>query len=44
MGVKMCKVNKEQPYILYVQPKALISAEAKKLPIKDVFNYLNDIQ
>ena len=24
--------------------KALISAEAKKLPIKDVSNYLNDIQ
>ena len=28
----------------YVQPKALISAEAKKSPIKDVSNYLNDIE
>ena len=28
----------------YVRPKALISAEAKKSPIKDVSNYLNDIQ
>ena len=28
----------------YVQPKALISAEAKKSPIKDISNYLNDIQ
>ena len=25
-------------------PKALISAKAKKSPIKDVSNYLNDIQ
>ena len=28
----------------YVQIKALIAAEAKKSPIKDVSNYLNDIQ
>ena len=28
----------------YVQPNSLISAEAKILPIKDVYNYLNDIQ
>ena len=28
----------------YVQPKALISAEVKKSPIKDALNYLNDIQ
>ena len=28
----------------YVRPKALISAEAKKSPIKDASNYLNDIQ
>ena len=27
-----------------VWPKALISAEAKKSSIKDVLNYLNDIQ
>ena len=27
---------------IYVQPKALISAEAKKSPIKDVSNYLNE--
>ena len=27
-----------------MRPKALISAEAKKSPIKDVSNYLNDIQ
>ena len=30
--------------LTYVQPKALISAKAKKSPIKDVSNYLNDIQ
>ena len=28
----------------YVQPKTLISVEAKKLLIKNLFNYLNDIQ
>ena len=28
----------------YVRPKALISAEAKKSPIKDISNYLNEIQ
>ena len=28
----------------YVRPKTLISAEAKKLLIKNLFNYLNDIQ
>ena len=42
LGVKKCGANKKQPY-LYVRPKALISAEAKKSPIKDVSNYLNDI-
>ena len=26
-----------------MQPKSLIPAEAKKSPIKDVLNYLNDI-
>ena len=28
----------------YVHPKTLISVEAKKLLIKNLFNYLNDIQ
>ena len=28
----------------YVRPKTLISVEAKKLLIKILFNYLNDIQ
>ena len=28
----------------YLRPKALISAEAKKSPIKVVSNYLNEIQ
>ena len=28
----------------YVRPKTLISFEAKKLLIKNLFNYLNDIQ
>ena len=28
----------------HVRPKSLISAEAKKLSIKDVLNYLNDTQ
>ena len=28
----------------YVRPKTLISVEAKKLFIKNLFNYLNDIQ
>ena len=28
----------------YVRPKTLISVEAKKLLIKNLFNYLNDIQ
>ena len=27
----------------YVRPKTLISVEAKKLLIKNLFNYLNDI-
>ena len=27
----------------YVQPKGVISAEAKKSPIKDVSNYLNSL-
>ena len=28
---------------MYVWPKSLISAEAKKSPIRDVLNYLNDM-
>ena len=28
----------------YVRPKTLVSVEAKKLLIKNLFNYLNDIQ
>ena len=28
----------------YVRPKTLISVEAKKLLIKNLFHYLNDIQ
>ena len=46
-GVKKCEANNKQPYLQYVGPKALISAEAKKPPIKDVSNYLlvlNEIQ
>ena len=42
LDVKKCRANKKQPPT-YVRPKALISAEAKKSPIKDVSNYLNDI-
>ena len=38
LGVKKCGANKKQPYL------CVISAEGKKLPIKDVSNYLNDIQ
>ena len=37
-------VKKFEASPTYVRPKALISAEAKKSPIKDVSNYLNDIQ
>ena len=41
LGVKMCEANKKQPYLCAT--KALISAEAKKSPIKDVLNHSNDI-
>ena len=37
-------VKSAGPIPTYVRPKALISAEAKKSPIKDISNYLNDIQ
>ena len=42
LGVKSTGPIRSSP--TYVQPKALISAEDKKSPIKDVSNYLNDIQ
>ena len=41
---KLCRHNRRMPSPTYVRPKALILAEAKKSPIKDVSNYLNDIQ
>ena len=40
LGVQKCEAVLDT----YIWPKALISAEAKKLPIKEVLNYLNDIQ
>ena len=45
LGVKKCEANQKQHCKIgtYVRPKALISAEAKKLLIKNLFNYLNDI-
>ena len=46
LGVK--KVRGQSEVVLqigqYVRPKTLISVEAKKLLIKILFNYLNDIQ
>ena len=42
LGVKSARLIRSSP--TYVPPKALISAEAKKSPIKDVSNYLNDTQ
>ena len=42
LGVKQCGPIRSSP--TYVRPTALISAEAKKSSIKDVSNYLNDIQ
>ena len=42
LGEKGARPIRSSP--TYVQPKSLISAEAKKSPIKDVLNYLNDIQ
>ena len=46
LGVKKCKANQKQHVSRQVQPKALISAEAKKLAIlyTKTFNSLNDIQ
>ena len=43
LGVKKCEANQKQ-HCKQVRPKTLISVEAKKLLIKNLFNYLNDIQ
>ena len=43
-GVKKCEANQKQHESRQVQPKALISAEAKKLLYQKTFNCLNDIQ
>ena len=43
LGVKKCEANYKQ-HCKQVRPKTLISVEAKKLLIKNLFNYLNDIQ
>ena len=45
-GVKKVRGQSEAALQIrrYVQPKTLISVEAKKLLIKNLFNYLNDIQ
>ena len=48
LGVKIVRGQSEAALQIrirrYVQPKTLISVEAKKLLIKNLFNYLNDIQ
>ena len=46
VGVKKCEANQKQHASRQVRPKALISAEAKKLATlsKKLFNSLNDIQ
>ena len=43
-GVKKCEANQKQHASRQVRPKALISAEAKKLLYQITFNSLNDIQ
>ena len=44
-GVKKCEANQKQHASRQVRPKALISAEAKKLAtLSKNFNSLNDIQ
>ena len=43
LGVKKCEANQKQKNT-HVRPKTLISAEVKKLPIKNLYNYLNDMQ
>ena len=42
LGIKSARPIRSSP--TYVEPKALISAETKKSPIKDVLNYLNNKQ
>ena len=46
LGVKIVRGQSEAALQIssYVRPKTLISVEAKKLLIKNLFNYLNDIQ
>ena len=46
LGVKKVRGQSEAALQIgmYVRPKTLISVEAKKLLIKNLFNYLNDIQ
>ena len=46
LGVKKCEANQKLQESRQVRPKALISAEAKKLAyfIKNTFNSLNDMQ
>ena len=46
LGVKKVRGQLEAALQIrrYVRPKTLISVEAKKLLIKNLFNYLNDIQ
>ena len=41
LDVKKCEANQKQ-HCKQVRPKTLISVEAKKLLIKNLFNYLND--
>ena len=44
LGVKKVRGQSALQIRRYVQLKTLISVEAKKLLIKNLFNYLNDIQ
>ena len=44
LGVKSVRPIRSSIANRYVRPKTLISVEAKKLLIKNLFNYLNDIQ
>ena len=43
LGVKKCEANGKQHASRQVQPKGMISAEAKKLLYQNTFNSLNDI-
>ena len=44
LGVKKVRGQSEAALQIDVRPKTLISVEAKKLLIRNLFNYLNDIQ